>query len=343
MSGKHHNNFTLLRLIAALLVVVSHSYFLTGNEANEPRYIISRGNIILSDIGLYIFFFTSGYLVTNSLFNATNYRQFIYKRVLRIYPALIVAIIVTVFIIGPIVTILSVTDYFNGKQTWLYLLTITGFKIEFLLPGVFSSSQFFSNGVNGSLWTIALEMKLYLMLVLISICSYRKNNIRLPIISALLLLICVGSIAYHISFTTPFIDDKILKLIACFLIGSLVASVTIRRYLLKISLTILLLIALASSMLRSNFSTDLIIIFVICFGTYLFGTTKKLVMPLQTDLSYGIYIYAFPVQQALFQYSNFTISPVFHIITTLLITMPIALMSWKFIEHPALALKSKIS
>ncbi|MBC7651290.1 MAG: acyltransferase, partial [Deinococcales bacterium] len=222
MTSNHHNNFTLLRLIAALLVVVSHSYYLTGNEVKEPLYIISKHKLLLSDIGLNIFFFTSGYLVTKSLFNTTNYLQFLYKRVLRIYPALLLAILITVFIIGLTVTTLSFTDYFNSKTTWLYLLTITGIKIQFLLPGVFNGSQFLSNAVNGSLWTIALEIKLYLLVMFISIFSYKKNRMMFSLISTLLLLICVGGIAYHISITTPFIDDKILKLITCFLIGSIV-------------------------------------------------------------------------------------------------------------------------
>ena len=342
MNGKHHNNFTLLRLIAALLVIVSHSFFLTGNEAKEPLYIISHGKIILSDIGLYIFFFTSGYLVTSSLFNTINYQQFIYKRILRIYPALIVAIIVTVFIIGPIVTIVSVTDYFHIKQTWLYLLTITGFKIQFLLPGVFNKPSFFSNGVNGSLWSVALELKLYLFLLLISICSYKNKRI-LSIITSILLLLCLVGITYNISITSPFIDHKILKMIACFFIGIFIKTRVIKRHYVKISLIILLLTILTTSTFHIIFGVGILEIFIVCLGTYLFATTKLRVLPLQNDVSYGIYIYAFPVQQAIFQYSNFAMGVSLHIITTLIITIPFAIMSWKFIEQPALALKSKIT
>jgi peptidoglycan/LPS O-acetylase OafA/YrhL len=343
MNGMHLNNFTLLRLIAALFVVVSHSYFLTGNEVSEPLYATSQGKIILSDIGLYIFFFTSGYLVTSSLFYASSLRQFVYKRILRIYPALIVAVLITVFIIGPIVTIVSFTDYIFTKQTWLYLITITGFKIEFLLPGVFNNPSFFSNGVNGSLWSIALELKLYCLLLLISICSNKNNRVLFSIITSVIILLCLFGIVYNVSFTTPFIDHKILKVIACFFIGSCFKTIAFKRYFVKIGLIILLLVMLTSNIFQVSFSKGIVEIFIVCLSTYLFATTKRLVLPLQTDISYGIYIYAFPVQQALFQYSNFTMGVAWHFIATLAITILIAFISWKFIEQPALALKSKIS
>ncbi len=136
----HRNNFNFLRIFAAVLVAVTHSYAITGHAETEFLHRLTNGNFYLSSIGLYIFFFTSGYLVSLSAANSKSALIFLKKRILRIYPALIVVVIISVFIAGPLLTKFSLRQYFTDADTWKYLWTSSGFKIRFRLPGVFEQT-----------------------------------------------------------------------------------------------------------------------------------------------------------------------------------------------------------
>lgn len=338
---RHYNNFTVLRLVAALLVVVSHSYFLTGNQAHEPMFVLTNKRFLLSDIGLYIFFFTSGYLVTNSLTKSKSILHFLYKRCLRIYPALIIVVLITVFLIAPIVTRLSLYNYFHNKQTWAYLLTISGLKIKFFLPSVFDSTQFYDKGVNGSLWSIGLEIKLYLSLCIFEILNTKKTKRFYSITSATIVIACFIGIITNMIYLNNSYSDKIIRLIAIFFVGSLLQTTIVKTTILKMVLGISAILFLLRTIIKLPLDFGIEAIIIVSLGTIFFALQKRFVLPLKTDISYGIYIYAFIVQQVLFQYSGFTITPLVNIILTLVITIPIAWLSWQFIEKPALDLKTK--
>nr|MBA2250476.1 acyltransferase [Chitinophagaceae bacterium] len=123
------NNFNLARLVAALLVLITHGYELGGILASEPLYWLTHGRFRLSSVGLYLFFFTSGYLVCHSFFRTKKMGAFIWKRFLRIFPGLLVVVIITTFIIGPLFTNITLKEYFSSKLTYEYLLTGSGIYI----------------------------------------------------------------------------------------------------------------------------------------------------------------------------------------------------------------------
>jgi peptidoglycan/LPS O-acetylase OafA/YrhL len=145
----HRNNFNLLRIFAAILVAITHSYAITGHAMNEPFYQLTNGYLYFSSLGLYIFFFTSGYLVSQSATNSKTALIYLQKRALRIYPALIIVVLISIFIAGPLLTTFTFKQYFANGDTWKYLWTATGLKIRFRLPGVFEDHQFFMSGFNG--------------------------------------------------------------------------------------------------------------------------------------------------------------------------------------------------
>jgi len=94
------NNFNLVRLAAATAVVVSHSFALaTGDPAAEPLW--STLGITLGGLAVVAFFMTSGYLVGGSLLSNGQPIRFAVARALRIYPGLWVALLLTVFVLGP--------------------------------------------------------------------------------------------------------------------------------------------------------------------------------------------------------------------------------------------------
>ena len=142
INPSHKNNYNLLRLIGAILVIVSHSFDLVQSEYLEPIAYFSKDKLECSGVGLTIFFFISGYFVTGSAVMSNSKSEFILKRIRRIYPALIGFVLISVFIAGPLLTILPLNVYYSENDTWQYLYTATGLKIRMNLPGVFSLPNF---------------------------------------------------------------------------------------------------------------------------------------------------------------------------------------------------------
>lgn len=129
------NSFDLLRLMAASMVIFSHSFPLAGQDSNEPiQRFTSYGS--LGGIAVDIFFIISGYLVADSYLRGNGPLCFIFKRCLRLFPALWGAIILTGCILGPLFTPLSFGEYFAHPQTSEYLHNLF-LDIHYALPDVF--------------------------------------------------------------------------------------------------------------------------------------------------------------------------------------------------------------
>jgi len=159
------NNFNLMRFIAASLVLLSHSYALTG-VAQDPLLAVS--GMDFGHLAVDIFFVTSGFLVTGSLIKRADVRAFAGARLLRIVPGLLVANVVTVFVIGAIFTSLPLLDYLGKKDLYRFVfdntILVTG-DLRWTLPGVFADNPI-KDAVNGSLWTLPYEVELYGLLLL---------------------------------------------------------------------------------------------------------------------------------------------------------------------------------
>jgi peptidoglycan/LPS O-acetylase OafA/YrhL len=337
----HTNNFTIVRFVAAICVIISHSYDVTGFAAFEPLKRITKEYLVFSDVGLIAFFTISGYLVSKSLQNSNSLSSFFAKRLLRIYPALIAAIALTVFVIGPIFSQKNIQEYFSDSKTWFYLTTIGAFRIQYFLPGLFNSDSFFIKSVNASLWSISLELKLYIGL---SLLFFFKKNILFA--KRILLIVAISLLVFIVlneEVLNQVFNYKIITLIFAFVIGSNCFYQSFKPSYLLIASLILFTIGIAQIFLNVFFDNGLTIrIGIACFTMWC-CLQKRLVFALTNDISYGVYIYAFVVQQMLFQLFNYQMSPEINILLTLLITVPIALISWKFIEEPALQLKQRFT
>src|ERR1700733_14431477 len=116
-SSGRNNNFNIVRLIAASMVLVSHSFTLaTGNPETEP--FANQIGLTLGTVAVHIFFVSSGFLVTGSLLARKSVSEFFLARALRIYPALWVSQVVTFTIVGLWFTSLSASDFFGHWVTW---------------------------------------------------------------------------------------------------------------------------------------------------------------------------------------------------------------------------------
>ena len=157
LSQGRDNNFNLIRAVAALGVLVTHGFALSIGTGDAEPFRESFG-ITLGTIAVDIFFITSGFLVTSSMLNRKRAMDFIWARVLRIFPALFAMLLITVFVLGPIFTTRSLTSYLMDHSTLTYLTknSLLFTDIAYTLPGVFESNPY-KRAVNGSLWTMPFE------------------------------------------------------------------------------------------------------------------------------------------------------------------------------------------
>ena len=146
---RNGNNFDILRLIAAAAVIIGHAYAIAPQPPLQD-FVASVVHFEYSgSLAVKFFFFLSGLLVTDSLIRRPEPLQFLVRRACRIFPALLVCLLVAIFIVGPIFTKLSLFDYFTQKDTWSYLMkNISLIDLQWKLPGVFSDNKY---GLNGSL------------------------------------------------------------------------------------------------------------------------------------------------------------------------------------------------
>ncbi|MDP5132770.1 MAG: acyltransferase, partial [Paraglaciecola sp.] len=162
------NNFNLIRFIAATLVLFSHCYPLFyGASAMDPLKKIV--GFSLGTVAVDLFFISSGFLIAGSLYDRRDLVSFAKARILRIYPALAVCLVITVFLMGPALTTLPIIQYFTDAQTYIYFLKnlVLFFGEEAILPGLFAQLPW-PNTVNGSLWTLPFEVRAYALLVLVA-------------------------------------------------------------------------------------------------------------------------------------------------------------------------------
>lgn len=323
-------------------MAITHSYAITGNALLEPVYIVTGGRYYLSSIGLYIFFFTSGYLVTGSALSSKSAFTFLKKRVLRIYPALILVVLMSVFVAGPLLTKFPLKNYFTDADTWKYLWTASGIRIRFRLPGVFEQTEFAMGGFNGSLWSIGLELQLYGLLLLLMLTGIFKRKKVLIITFITLTIVCLlMNLAGQYTILMP--DQKSLLLACAFLFGGIVQTKTISK---KIAIYLfiasgLLMIAKLTAIIKVNILMDEVLFF--SLATYFVAFTTWFSIRINYDISYGVYIYTFPIQQFFFQISGFSQSVLSNLLLSLFCSALLAFISWIYIEKPALRYKTQFS
>src|SRR5437762_1937042 len=159
------NNFTLLRLVAALAVVYGHSFEIARPAPGQADLIaLTLRETWAGEMGVWIFFVISGFLVTKSWTERPDVVAFAKARALRLFPALIVMLCLVAFVLGSALTLLPWATYFRSPGTYGFLIWNGSLaKTAYFLPGLFESNPYPAI-VNKSLWTLPLEVRLYILL-----------------------------------------------------------------------------------------------------------------------------------------------------------------------------------
>ncbi len=327
-----------MRMLAAMMVLASHAFAIaTGDVTQEPLRLwlgVTPGTIAVD-----IFFIISGLLVTQSVVRHASAYTFARARFLRVWPGLIVAISLTVFALGPMFTRLSLTDYATDWRTWRYLADnlFVVHRTSWALPGVFADNPL-PDTINGSLWTLRYEVRAYGYLLLAWWVAHKFG--RDKCLEWLILAIAFVCMTSHLlALRTGSVESSNWRLYAMFATGGALYMFR-SRVPLATPWGLLGLLALGASLASSTafgYVYSLALPYVVVWLAYapagLLGNYSRM-----GDYSYGTYIYAFPVQQAVAAlWPAVGVASMFG--TSLAITLVFAFLSWHLIEKPAMTWK----
>ena len=326
--SRPENQFDTIRIIAAASVLVSHSVPLTyGSDTTEMFVQLSHGQTTGGTIAVKVFFIMSGYLVTGSYTQNSRAAVFITKRALRIVPALWVVLLLLAFVAGPLLTTLSVHNYFASRSVYLFLLRNMVFRYTDNLPGILTGNPFPAS-IDGPLWTLRYEVACYCCVLLLGLAGLLQRVYLMALYSTALLALA----------TWP--NDVRLPLACAFLAGSLFRVMALPRS-KRLSLACLAGWALSLCTVHYTVLSSILA----PYPVLMLATSRTARLPRLAkygDVSYGLYIYAYPWQQLAAQLLDGRSAWYLNVIASAPPALLCAYLSWYYIESPALGLKDRI-
>ncbi len=341
------NNLNIIRLVASLMVLYMHSFAICiGDQTQDVFGIMTFGKELAGGIAVDIFFIISGFLIFRSYARTNNPFKYFKARFLRIWPLLFVVIMVTAFIVGPIISRYSRAEYFAGDIGG-FLLNIFFISSNTTLPGVFN--YHYNHSLNGSLWTLQFEVLCYIAVALFSPVwkRFKQAGVISFILLAILYVVHTALGGFSLTFVSDSFLANLFRLSMFFAMGG---CYYLYQDVIKLSLKYVLItfVCLAIGVYLTDFS----VIFAL-FGSYIIfyiAFQKRFIATWYDkigDLSYGIYIMSFPVQQIVCEYmgspseyyKTMTMNPYLNMVVSLLIVVALAYISWHLLEKQCLKLK----
>ncbi len=342
LTAKNDNSFDAIRLFLATLVVFEHSWFLVQNRYDtEPLYLLTGGQFNSGALAVSMFFVISGFLVTRSYLLTGHLRRYLMKRIARIVPGFLAATLVGCVLLAPL-TAKDAGEFF-ASQKWLPLIAQALALRQVTVFGILNGNPV--QLIHGTLWTIRIEFDCYLMLALLGslrlltvrrawlvflpalafLAAARAGVIRLPVIDHGFAALLISS------------PDQWPSLLPFFIAGSV--FYLYREYIPKaLTLFWASLLLLAISALAGGMYWGLLL-----GGTYaviwfaLSSSAGIMVFGRRVDLSYGVYLYGWPVAQLLLYFSHQTLRPPRLFVLTMAVTLIFAYASWRIVEAPSLS------
>lgn len=324
------NNLDLFRAISAFLVIWGHAYALAPEAGHRDFVRQLLGFDYSGSLAVKIFFFLSGLLVARSLLSSGSVRFFLLSRFFRIFPGLLFVLVVCAFILGPLVSTWTAEDYFSSKVPYNYVLWNFFMEARYNLPGVFEGNPY-KAAVNGSLWTISYEVAAYLLLVAAFAIGCFHNKKFATVV--LLFLVAEPLLDNALVFSWFNGRHEVSMLAPVFAFGVLLALYQDRVFLdfkVIVGLWLLVFLLRKSELYQYAFYAAL-------FCSIIRASASAVVLRLRvkSDVSYGVYLWGFPVQQCVV-----LIFPQYGLLGNQLISISICvvmgLLSWKYIERPAI-------
>ena len=328
--------FDGLRLAAALLVLVSHAmYTRAGVPPGDP---VSQWLADAGVGGVYVFFIISGFLLSRSLDREGDALRFAVNRVLRIYPGFIACVLVTALALGAAGSSLPAAAYFADIELLHHIrLTLDCLCSNAWLPGAWSyeGDEAMRRVVNGSLWSLSAEVLSYLLLLALWLLLRRSVLVTVLALVGLTLATRLSGGAYDrlaaLSFTLPYFA------------GGAVAYLAVWAWGVRTGVALCCVAVVVLAAVNGHTAAALA-----TFGAYAIVWLGTLDNPLSRlskhtgDLSYGVYLYGWPVQQ-LVRVASPVDTPWVTVALCLPLTLLLAWLSHRWVEAPALRLKAPVT
>lgn len=334
----HKNNFNFLRLFFAALVLLSHAPEIA--DGNRSREVLTQifGSLSFGELAVDGFLLLSGYLIVQSWINDPNAVSFLQKRIARIYPGFIVASIIGALIVGPLGSVPS--EYFSHFKIWSFVKG-TIFLQSTITPPVFPGLA--TSAVNSSMWTIFYEFVCYLLVMGFGVLGVvKRRKLWLTLAIAVLFALALNKFGY-IQLTGSDLLERarnMLRLASVFFVGGCFCL-----YREKIKFQPVMAVFAAAVLLAGLFWANAAEVALTIFGGYLLFYLAHARIPMLRkfnelpDISYGLYLYGWPVQMLLFWYFP-NLSPWAVFPLSLAASALLGYISWHTVEKPCLRLKN---
>jgi peptidoglycan/LPS O-acetylase OafA/YrhL len=327
---RENNNADLMRLLAAFAVLWTHSYGLAPHSGTHEPIGSFLGFDQAGPLGVKFFFFLSGILVTNSWLTRQSPVRFALARFFRIFPALLLSAAVCIFVVGPIFSSLPLRQYF-GSTSVFDSVFLSPYR-EYALPGLFENNPI--KYTNGAIWTIRYELAMYILLVALGMLGLFKNKI---ISTVFLVAVVIESFLFpdNITFISLSNANVAGYLPGFFCFGALFA---IHKDRIVIDEKLVCGCALIAAMcvdgpgFRYAFWGAFL---VTCLWVMTLPAIRNIRLP--GDFSYGVYVFAWPIQQCLTQLMPHSVLYA-HQSITFALSLLCAVFSWYLLEKPCIAM-----
>lgn len=338
LSGSRDNNLNLIRAIAATSVLVSHAFPLTlGIGAIQPLSQLTGYS--MGTIAVAIFFVISGFLIAASYDNSRTRTSFVVARALRLIPGLFVSLVLVALAMGPIVTDLSIPAYFAHSEVWAFIARNTTLAWpQFTLPGVFEANPYPT--VEGSIWTLVHEAICYTGIFAVGVTGLLAR--RYMMAGALALFFVVWVV---LPLSGMPVHPRIMELHSLAFPFAIGTAFYLWRDRIPLVWPIALTLVAASALTRGTAVYEVIFMLTLAYGTfwlaYVPGGWIRRYNQIG-DYSYGIYIYAFPIQ-GLVVWLWGPMTPWMNMALALPLTLIPSIVSWHLVEKPALTMRGRVT
>ena len=337
--ARKQNSFDALRLLFALLVIIAHSYGLLNRA--DPFQVWTLLRYDLGKLGVTGFFAISGFLVTRSWLSHPDLVRFTLARGFRIVPAFFAALLFSVLIVA--VEAPSAVEILTNSYTWRWVWRngiLVWHEFGTLMPGAFERNPL-PNGANGSLWTLTYELRCYAAIAVFGLVTILSRRLGLYLLAGFLV------VYYFKAVLDPKLGVRLFyyDLYLAFMTGMVIAARGYRPVgvLLGCVTLIAALIDAGNVPVKHAWFAPAQIALAAVIVSLANSTLLARLSFRSGDYSYGLFVYAFPLQQLVIANLADKAEPVLVCILTVLLTLPVAIASWHFLEHPALEWMRKIT
>jgi peptidoglycan/LPS O-acetylase OafA/YrhL len=326
------NNFLLIRLVAAIAVVYGHAFAISPADGYADAVVRYIGGVWSGGVALHSFFIISGFLVAASYLHRNSLYDYLSARVLRIMPGLLVCMLLMTLAVGPLNTTLKLSRYFRDATVLDYFWhNVLLLDVRYFLPGVFAHLP--APGVNGPIGSLFVEGRLYLVLAAVGLCGLLR---RKQLFTALSVAAAAVGLFYPEQFALLATGSNNLFCCLLFLIGTLIY---LHRDRIPLNGGLMLFFLFVAVLFHDTPRFFVAFTAMLIYGVlYLAYVPRVKWLEGMGDYSYGVYIYGWPAQQIAKSLFPAT-TPLGNFAIAFPAALALAVLSWHFIEKPALSLK----